>query len=256
MTTPFIHPVTRATVKLGRTIARRNGKSRARALLAKTFLDTLPVPPATVDYTFGITAWGLMLNDNLGDCTIACPGHLIQSWTASAGKEVTVPDSVILAAYEAWDGYVNGNAATDNGGDILTVLQDWQAQGLGGFEITASAEINLTQLRISQAIYAFGGANCGVALPLTAQSQVGGTWDVIGDGKTGPSAPGSWGLHCTAVVAYNAIGPVCVTWGQLQQMTWSFFMNYYDEAHAVISPNFEGPIATADLANDLQEVGM
>ncbi|HYB25349.1 MAG TPA: hypothetical protein VEF89_01915 [Solirubrobacteraceae bacterium] len=33
----------------------------------------------------------------------------------------------------------------------------------------------------------------GIALPVTAQGQT--EWTVVGDGKTGNSAPGSWGGH-------------------------------------------------------------
>jgi hypothetical protein len=253
----FTHPVTRQPVKLGRTLARRNAKSRLRAARLHSFLSTLPTAPTSADYTFGITSWGMMKNDSLGDCTIAGPGHMIQSWTASSGSEATVPDSVILGAYEAWDGYVNGDPSTDNGGDILTVCQDWQTNGLGGYGITAHAEVNMTQLRWQQGVYVFGGLNTGVQLPISAQSQVGSLWDVVGDGQTGDSAPGSWGGHCTAIVGYDTDGVTLVTWGALQRATWAFVMAYYDEAHAIISPNFKTPagINVSDLAADLQQIG-
>jgi len=242
-------------MKLGRRPVRRNGLSRLRAAAMHSFLTTLDPAPPAVDYTAGITSWGMMLNDLLGDCTIAGPGHLIQAWTANGGSEVTVPDSAILAAYEAWDGYVNGDPSTDQGGDILTVCQDWQEYGLGGYGIAAHAEVNLTQLRVQQGIYLFGGLNTGVNLPLSAQSQVGGVWDVVGDGATGNSAPNSWGGHCVAVVAYDSNYLTCVTWGALQKMTWAFFMLYFDEAHALISPNWTGPVATAQLSADLAAIG-
>jgi hypothetical protein len=40
--------------------------------------------------------------------------------------------------------------------------------------------------------------------------------------------------NCTYIVALNLVGPVCVTWGARQQMTWAFWDKYYDEAYAVI----------------------
>ena len=49
----------------------------------------------------------------------------------------------------------------------------------------------------------------------------------------GPSGkPNSWG----GVLApgYTRAGPVCVTWGQKQQMTWAVFDKYCDEAYAII----------------------
>jgi len=256
--TTFIHPITGKPCKLGRRPVRRNGRSRLRSAMMHKFLATVPPPTANeaADNTFGITAWGMMDNDTLGDCTIACPGHLIQAWTASSGSEVTVPDSVILSAYENWCGYVDGDSSTDQGGDILTVLQDWQAKGLGGYSISSSAEIKVDEIRIQQGVYVFGGVNGGVELPISAQSQVGGLWDVVGDGQTGNSAPGSWGGHCTAIVGYDVDGVTLVTWGALQQATWRFVMAYYDEMHAIISPNWKGPIAVGQLTSDLQQIGM
>src|ERR1035438_1443098 len=55
----------------------------------------LPPPPAAADWTKGITSWGLMMNDTLGDCTIAGVGHAVQVWTANTSGIVTVPDPTI-----------------------------------------------------------------------------------------------------------------------------------------------------------------
>jgi hypothetical protein len=250
------------TFRLGKNPPRRTGKSRLRASIAKTFLDSLPTAPAECDYTSGIIDWGMMLNgpgsslapQGLGDCTEAAKGHLLQAWTAKGGKEVTLPDSVILGAYESECGYVNGDPSTDQGGDILTVLNDWQANGLGGYKITAHAEVNLTQMRVQQGLYVFGGLDFGIQLPLTAQDQVGSRWSIVGDGKGGPSAPGSWGGHSVAAVAYMPTGLLFVTWGALQWADWDWVMLYADEAWAAISPNFTSPAPIASLAADLQEV--
>jgi hypothetical protein len=250
----FIHPVTGKRVKLGRTVVRHTGRSRKRMARMEAFLNTLAPPPASVDYTSGIAAWGMMLNDDLGDCTIAGPGHLVQAWTALSGSEVTIPDSDILAAYEAFDGYVNGDASTDNGGDLLTVCQDWAASGIGGHVITAHAAVAMNQVRLSQGIYVFGGLNAGVMLPVSAQSQVGSVWDVVGDGQSGDSAPGSWGGHCTAIVGYDASGITLVTWGALQKATWNFVNTYYDEAHAIISPDYKVSPDAQNMASDLRRL--
>lgn len=254
----FIHPVTGKPCKLGRRPARRNGRSRHRMLAMHKFLSTVQLPTAneTDDNTFGIVDWKMMGNDTLGDCTIAACGHHIQSWTASSGSEITLPDSTIIGAYSNWCGYVPGDPSTDQGGDIITVLGDWQAQGLGGYSITGSAEITVDEIRIQQGIYVFGGVYGGVQLPLSAQAQVGGIWDVVGDGQTGDSAPGSWGGHATAILRHGISGVTLVTWGQLQTATWKFIYTYYDECHAILSPNYRGPVPTAQLASDLQQIGM
>ena len=251
----FIHPITRKPIKLGRRHrSARTRKSIFKGLAMAKFLSELPAAPASCDNTFDITSWGVMLNDQLGDCTIAACGHLIQVWTASQDSEKTVPDSAILSDYEAWCGYVNGDPSTDDGGIISVVIEDWQNQGLAGYDIMEHAPVTLSIERIQQAIYLLGALDGGVELPVTAQNQVGGVWEVVGHGQTGDSTPGSWGGHSTAIVAYNAAGLTCVTWGALQRMTWNFFMTYYDEAWGIISPNWKSPFPTSVLENDLLQL--
>ena len=83
-----------------------------------------------------------------------------------------------------------------------------------------------------RAIFADVGAGLGLELPKSAQAQIqtGQPWDVV----SGPgSAPGSWGGHYVHVPGYTPLGPVCVTWGRKQQMTWAWFGKYCDEAYAI-----------------------
>ena len=254
----ILHPATGMPIKLGRRPARRNAKSRLKSTALHNFLSILPddAAPTVVDNSSGIDEWGMMLNDQLGDCTCACPGHMIQAWTARAGKEITLPDSAILKAYEDFDGYVDGDPSTDQGGDILTVCQDWQSQGVGGHRISAHAEVNMTQLRWQQALWVFGTLNTGLGLPITAQAQVGGTWDIVGDGETGDSARNSWGGHCIAAVGYDLEGVTFVTWGALQRATWRFVMWYFDECVACLSPDWTNcPIDVSTLTGVLQQIG-
>ena len=83
-----------------------------------------------------------------------------------------------------------------------------------------------------EAIFADVGVGLGVQLPKSAQAQVttGQPWDLT-DGPD--SAPGSWGGHYVYVPGYTPQGPVCVTWGRKQQMTWAWLDKYCDEAYAI-----------------------
>jgi hypothetical protein len=249
---PFIHPQF-GPLHLGRrSVSPRNHKTMAKAFKLHDFLASLPAAPDGLDNTAGITSWGMMDNDNLGDCTCATCGHLIQSWTATSGSEVTVPDLVILTEYEQACGYVPGNEATDQGGVITTVLDYFRDTGVGGYKISAHAEVNLTQMRVQQAVYTFGAMDLGIQLPVSAQNQVGGLWDFVDDE---PDQAGGWGGHSVPIVKYDPTGVWCVTWGALQKMSWRWFMWYVDEGHAAISPNFNSPVSVGDLISDLQAVG-
>jgi hypothetical protein len=92
----------------------------------------------------------------------------------------------------------------------------------------AYASINKNNINaVKQAIALFGVVDLGIELPISAQAQVGGVWDVT----NGPNAqPGSWGGHSIVVAAYDASGLTGITWGALQKMTWAFWDAYVDEA--------------------------
>ena len=112
--------------------------------MARYLTSALPAAPARVDYTHGITDWGMMMNDQLGCCTIAAVGHAVQTWTANAlGRELTVPDSAVLACYEKWDGYNPADPSTDQGGVELDVLNDWRQQGFDSQTLDAFVAIDL-----------------------------------------------------------------------------------------------------------------
>jgi hypothetical protein len=220
--------------------------------LARYLTPALPPPPPAATNSKGIANWGMMLNDKLGDCTIAGVGHAVQVWTLSQGSEVTVPDSAVLTYYEKWDGYDPSNPSSDQGGVELDVLNDWRQQDFAGHKLLAFADTDPQDtLHVRQAIALFGGLYIGVELPITAQTQD--VWDV----NTGPNGkPGSWGGHCVFVPDYDANGLTCITWGAPKKMTWGFWGTYCDEAHALLSPDWKPPAGfdMAALQADLKAV--
>jgi hypothetical protein len=216
-------------------LGRKAIKTDSRTLALRDYLTpALSPPPPAVDWTKGIANWGSMLNDTLGDCTIAGIGHAIQVWTSHAAKAiVTTPDPTIQSYYEKWDGYVPGNASTDSGGIELDVLNNWQKQGFDGHALLAFADPKVANLvEIRQSIALFGGVYIGLSLPISAQTQD--VWDVVPKGGAN-AKKGSWGGHCVFVAGYDAHGFTCITWGQLKTMTVVFWNKYCDEAHTLLS---------------------
>ncbi len=74
--------------KIGKLAPRHD--SRVPRLEAHLERASLPAPPAKKDWgaAAGIvaTSWGMMLNDNLGDCVAAEKGHAVELWTSLTGS--------------------------------------------------------------------------------------------------------------------------------------------------------------------------
>lgn len=255
----FTHPVYNFPVSLGKKAPRLDHRN----LRLADYIKALPPAPTSASFWAKVPSWPMYLNDQLGDCTIAAAGHMIQQWTEYAAVEKTITNNDVLKGYEACGGYVPGDPSTDNGCEMLTVVKYWQKTGLGGHKIAAFVAVDPTKLNeIKQAVALFGSVYLGVQLPISAQSQVGpkGVWAVPSDGAEGDGSPGSWGGHCIPIIRYGNTLEV-ITWGAPQMMSWPFLSIYADEAYAIVTQDFieksgDSPsgLALAALMSDLKQV--
>jgi len=243
-------------LKLGKQTARHD----PRALLLASYVTAgLPTPPASFDLTTKVgQSWGMMDNDQIGDCTCAAAGHLIMEWTANAGKKMVTPtDKQIVAAYSAITGYNPVTGANDNGANEVDVLNYWRQTGIGGHKIGAYMSLEPSNhTHIMDSVYIFGGCYIGVQLPISAQAQTQNhqPWSVPPGGATGDGKPGSWGGHAIPVMAYDSRGVTVVTWGALQVMTWSFWEAYCDESYAILSNDYLVGKKTTPQGFNLQQL--
>ena len=83
----------------------------------------------------------------------------------------------------------------------------------------------------------FGGIYFGAGLPVSAQGQENGLWDLITGNGTEPY---SWGGHAMNVVDTRPNELVAVTWGHLQRISWTWWDRYVDEAYAVLEEDYVG----------------
>ena len=230
--------------------------------LARLIAKALPpiTYPFDVDsqYSF-LTDTNMYKNDTYGDCVIAGRAHQTLRLEANQQKIlISINDQDVTTEY-----FKESNGQ-DSGLNILESLNEWRKTGwlAGGktYTIYAYAQIEVSnQTEVEDALFLFNGIYAGVNLPVSAQAQTGEgkIWDV----DNSPNGePGSWGGHCTYIVALNETGPVCVTWGAKQQMTWAFWFKYYDEAYAIID-NIDSwvdpatnPVNVQLLSGWLQEV--
>jgi len=224
-----------ATVKLGK----KPPKHDMRVPMLARYTANLPPAPAQCNWLKGreSTDFGMMMNTELGDCTCAGMGHAIQTWTyATTSKMVTLPDSVILARYEIF-GYRPSDPSSDEGAVEADVLNYWLKAPLGGHAIDGYVSLQPKDIRdVRDAIWLFGGAYIGVALPLAAQNQT--VWTVTPQGLCGDGAPGSWGGHCVYVVGYDSRFVDFISWGRMMRMSWNFWWAYTDESYAIVSSDW------------------
>jgi hypothetical protein len=152
-------------LKLGKGVARHDPRT---LLLASYITTALSPPPANWDLTSKVgTSWGMMDNDQIGDCTCAAAGHLIMEWTASAGKKMATPtDKQIVAAYSAITGYNPVTGANDNGANEVDVLNFWRQTGIAGHKIGAYVALEpANHNHVIDSVYVFEGCYIGVQCP-------------------------------------------------------------------------------------------
>ena len=216
--------------KLGKKAVQRDQRNLKFAALLKARVAV----PAEYDFDLkhrGI-ATPMFANDVYGCCVIAGRAHeTLRFELIEQRAKLRITDKEVLQQYFKETG------GPDSGLVVLESLKKWRKLGWSAakkrYRIRAFSEVAATDhASMKRAIFLDMGIGLGLNLPKTAQNQIqtGKAWDV----HAGPgSSPGSWGGHYVYVPGYTKRGPVCVTWGRKQQMTWKFIDRYCDEAYAI-----------------------
>ena len=217
--------------KLGKAPAQERADTpRLRDLLQVT-LPTLP-PAYDFDTTHPGIPTPMFGNDTYGDCVIAGRAHqTLRFEDLEQGSVVAITDADVTKEYFKQTG------GPDVGLVVSTSLELWRTRGWKAaghnYRIRGYALVDFRDPdQIRTGIYSDVGMGIGVQLPSDARIQIhaGQVWDLT----TGPGAqPGSWGGHYVYLVGYTPDGPVCVTWGRKQQMTWRWLAAYCDESYAI-----------------------
>ena len=216
--------------KLGKAPAKRDKRNLKFAAVLKA------LPKLPTKYDFDTTHPGIptpmFANDTYGDCVIAGRAHqTLRFEDIEQGSLMMISDRDVLKEY------LRETGGVDSGLVVLDSLSEWRHRGwkVGrrSYKIKAYAEVNrAAHDEVRRAIFADVGVGIGVNLPKSAQGELqsGQPWKAT----TGPgSTPGSWGSHYVYVSGYTSTGPVCVTWGRKQQMSWAWFDKYCDETYAI-----------------------
>lgn len=215
--------------KLGKLPVRHD----ARTLKLSSYLHTPPPVPASADWGGKVRAWGMLANDTVGDCTCAGAGHADMLWTANASTEVAVTDAEVLAAYSAITGYTPSDPSTDQGANMLDVLNYWRKAGIAGISINSYVSVDWTKpAEVAAAIFLFGSLYIGVNLPQSAE-------DAFNAGQpwTDTTDTNILGGHCVLLTGYDQkAGTVrLVTWGQEITASMAWLKAYCEEAYAALT---------------------
>lgn len=256
-------------LKLGKKAARFD----RRTIQLKSILKVLPpIPPSfDVDSQYPFPIDNPMFRNggekSLGDCVIAARGHMTRRFESTEQKKL-----IFISDNDVVNEYFKESDGSDYGLVMLDSLKVWKNSGwpiggrkllcltIGGqtYDIYGFAQFHPKDRDEVKASIAFlNGAYIGLQLPMSAQTQLASNqiWDLV----SGPDGePASWGGHCVYVPKYDEIGPYCVTWGAIQQMTWAFFEACCDEAYAICDnrDNFltDSPVNVEALDKILDEI--
>jgi len=210
-------------------------KIHPRTLFYHNYHVAVPPPPPVSYYykRLHTNSWGMLGNDNVGDCTFADAGHQIMLNNSYTGRGPNPTLADILKGYSAVSGYDPRTGANDNGCAITDVMDYRNTVGIGGDKIAAWVQIDPTNLQhVRQAIHAFGGVQIGVQLPNSALDQFNSNKDWTVVANDGGIAGGHDIFGCGYPDDKNI---AIVSWGRALFASVEWLKKYCDEMYATVS---------------------
>jgi hypothetical protein len=216
-----------------------------RDLLFARYVVPAQLPPAPAQFghenLFPPKSWGMLGNDEWGDCAWAGPAHETMLLAKEGHHKVRFTTAGVLSDYSAGTGFdpkagPPGSNPTDQGSSVRDVLKYRRSTGVidsqrKRHKIGAFVKLDPGNLdHIYQAMYLFQIVGIGLKFPDYALDQFhhGQPWDIV------PGAPKPKEGHYVCCVARRKNIDV-VSWGALQEMTEAFFKKYCDEAWTYMS---------------------
>lgn len=195
----------------------------------------LPKVPKAFGHEGLISSWGMLGNDQVGDCVLAGGGHETMMWTKEGGVPANFSTANTISDYSAITGYNPTDPNTDQGTDMEVAAKYRRTTGLldaNGKRHLVGAYLDLTPGNLNEhllAAYLFGAVGIGIQFPGSAMDQfnAGKPWSVVKGAKIE-------GGHYIPIVAHRK-NLVIVTWGKTQEMTTGFFKKYNDESIVYLS---------------------
>lgn len=225
-------------------------------------LKLLPDLPETYDLhkVLGVADNFMFGNDRYGDCVKAAQAHqILVAEKSEQGIQIAITDQEVIDAYLAETG------GGDNGLYLLDSLKVWRNEGfpIGGklYKIYAFASVEWKDHdEVKHCIHLLGGVNFGMEVYSKDMEQfkAGKVWEITSNSGLYQGGHGVYLPAYITITGYNEVGPVCVTWGKRQQMTWEFWDVRVDEAYGIVDNRDDwledSPVDVKKLDGYLQEI--
>ncbi len=215
-------------------------KEDARTLRLENYITALPTPTKVFGFGSLYTDWGVLGNDQYGDCVFASAAHQTMMWTKlRGGVDVPMSTKNTLQDYSDVTGFDPKDPSTDQGAYVLDSLKYRRSTGCrdaagNRHKIEAYVSIDPKNFDLAmQACFVFGAIEMGFEVPETIWDQMdnGEYWDVVD-----PNAfiVGGHDVHWVGS-RNSAARATFITWGKRQQMTRRFYETYNDETWVPLS---------------------
>lgn len=219
---------------------KRPAREDPRTLKLAKYAVTLPTPTTIFGFGGIYSDWGILGNDQYGDCVFAGAAHETMLWNkVRGGTDVPMSTQNTLQDYSDVTGFDPKKPNTDQGANMLDALNYRVATGVRDAKANrhkVAAYLALEPGNFTQAIQAcfvFGAIGIGFLVPETIWEQWdnGEYWDLVD-----PNAAIIGGHYVPGVGSRNSAARITiVTWGRRWQMTKRFYQEYVDEAYVMLS---------------------
>lgn len=230
-------------------------------------------PTSSVDFSSDVLAWGMLGNDDYGDCTFAGRVHMEmgnawynkQQAVGNTSASVWPTYDQTLTSYFTYEGSPQPSNYTwseqngyDNGADMGQLLLWFMTHDVGPLgPIGGFASIDITDGQEYQGAFsAFGGLYVGLLVnqEMMNETDAGEPWT---------STATDWiGGHCIWHAKRGPTWGTAITWGQQQLFSWENWRATRQEAYVVFTREMmEAPggkfngVNVAQLKSDLADLG-
>jgi hypothetical protein len=192
------------------------------------------------EYAVNPSAWGILGNDQYGDCAEAGILHLIQGQSSNTGNPLSATTDQALALYTAVTGFNPNDPNTDQGTVLTDLLSYIHKNGVEMIdstgktvtvEVVGFASLDISSIaQMRYAAYTFGGNYLGINCPQQCEDDTS-NWNFA------PGLPIAGG-HCIPQEGEGAAGGKIISWGMVIPFSKGFLMGYLEEAYCLITKSW------------------